>query len=157
MPYISKITLPSGSVYDIKDAQARSQIAALTGGDAVVFMGVSSTALTDGGSETPTVSGDQVTPAAGQLFFYGTEEYIWGPDGKWHGLGSLDNLGDLAYKDTAQGSFTPAGTVSQPTFTGSSSNVTITASASSSGNYTPAGTISGGSFTGASMTSTGSL
>jgi len=65
--------LPSGQTYYIKDAEARSQIAALTGGDAVVFMGVSTTTLTDGGSETPTIGGKEVTPATGQLFFYGTE------------------------------------------------------------------------------------
>lgn len=47
------------NTYNIKDAEARSQIAALTGGDAVVFVGVSTTALTDGGSERPTVNGSQ--------------------------------------------------------------------------------------------------
>mgnify|MGYP006988925652 CR=1 FL=1 len=62
-------------------------------------MGVSTTAIPDGGSQQPTVGGETVTPAAGQLFFYGTEEFIWGPDSKWHALGSLDSLGDLAYKD----------------------------------------------------------
>lgn len=164
MAEISKITLPSGTTYDIKDASARSAIAALTGGDAVVFVGVSSTALTDGGSQTPTVDGDEVTPAAGQLFFYGTEEFIWGTDSKWHELGSLDSLGDLAYKDAASGSYTPAGTVSQPTFSGSSmtatgtftpeggvtvstkttTNATADVSPSGSGTatYTPAGSVS---------------
>lgn len=155
MPQISKIMVPSGTVYDLKDATARSQIQALTGGDAVVFMGVSTTPLTDGGSEVPTVGGETKTPAAGQLFFYGTQEYIWGPDNKWHGLGSLDTLGDLAYKNNASTTYTPAGSVSAPTFTGSSSNVTITTTADASGNYQPAGSISGGAFTGASMTSTG--
>lgn len=134
MPQISKITLPSGTVYDIKDAEARSQIQALTGGDAVVFMGVSTTALTDGGSQVPTINGQNVTPATGQLFFYRTQEFIWGPDEKWHGLGSLDSLGDLAYKNEASGTYTPAGTVSQPTFTGTSF--------SSTGNFTPQGNVS---------------
>lgn len=156
-PQISKITLPSGQTYNIKDAQARSQIQALVGGDAVVFMGVSSTPLSDGGSQVPTIGGETVTPAAGQLFFYGTEEYIWGPDGKWHGLGSLDSLGDLAYQDTASATYTPNGTISQPTFTGSSSTVTITATDNTSGNYQPKGTISGGAFTGSSTTFTGTF
>lgn len=65
--------------------------------------------------------------------------------------------GALAYKDSASASYTPAGTVSQPTFTGSSSTVTITSSASSSGNYQPAGTVSQPSFTGSELTSTGSF
>ena len=157
MADISKITLPSGTTYNFKDAQARSQIEALAGGDAVVFIGVSTVALTDGGTETPKISGEDVTPTTGQLFFYGTEEFIWGSDSKWHALGSLNSLGELAYKDSASGSYTPAGTVSQPTFTGSSSNVTITATANSSGNYQPAGSISGGAFTGSSTTFTGAF
>lgn len=157
MADISQIKLPSGTVYNIKDAEARSQIAALVGGDAVVFVGVSSTALTDGGTETPTVGGVQKTPATGQLFFYGTNEFIWGSDSKWHALGSLDTLGDLAYKDSASGTYTPAGTVSQPTFTGSSSTVTITATDNSNGNYQPKGTVSQPTFTGSSTTSTGTF
>lgn len=155
MPQISKITLPSGTTYDIKDAEARSQIAALTGGDAIVFVGVSSTPMTDGGNEAPTVDGSTVEPQTGQLFFYGTEEFIWGADDKWHALGSLDSLGALAYKDTAETDYTPAGTVSQPTFTGSSSNVSFTIADNTSGNYTPKGTITGGTFTGSSTTFTG--
>lgn len=142
MAEISKITLPSGTTYDIKDATARSQIEALTGGDAVVFIGVSTTALTDGGNETPTVGGETKTPATGQLFFYGTQEFIYGADNKWHALGSLDALGDLAYKNSASDTYTPAGTVSQPTFTGSSSDVTITSTSNASGNYQPAGSVS---------------
>lgn len=155
MPQISKITLPSGATYNLKDEQARSQIAALTGGDAVVFVGVSTTTLTDGGNEKPTVEGEQKTPAPGQLFFYGAQEFIYGNDSKWHALGSLETLGDLAYKDTASATYTPAGTVSQPTFTGSSSIVTITAADNTNGNYQPKGTISQPSFTGSSSTFTG--
>lgn len=152
---ISKITLPSGQTYNLKDAEARSQIQALVGGDAVVFMGVSTTELTDGGSQTPKVDGEDVTPATGQLFFYGTEQFVWGPDGKWHELGSLDSLGDLAYKNTASATYTPTGTVSKPTFTGSSSTVTITATDNTNGNYQPKGTVSKPTFTGSSSTFTG--
>lgn len=155
MPDISKITLPSGSTYNIKDTQARSQIAALAGGDAVVFVGVSSVELTDGGNQTPKVGGVDKTPATGQLFFYGTQEFIYGADNKWHALGSLESLGALAYKDNASGSYTPAGTVSQPTFTGSSSDVTITATSNTSGNYQPAGTVSKPTFSGNALSSTG--
>ena len=156
MPQISKITLPSGTVYDLKDAYARSVIQSIVGGDAVVFVGVSSTALTDGGTQKPTIDGNQVNPKAGQLFFYGTKEFIWGKDDKWHELGSLDSLGALAYKDTASTSYTPAGSVSTPTFTGTSSTVTITATDNASGNYQPKGTVSQPTFSGTSFSSTGS-
>ena len=156
MPQISKITLPSGTVYDLKDAYARSVIQSIAGGDAVVFVGVSSTALTDSGTQKPTIDGSQVNPKAGQLFFYGTEEFIWGKDDKWHALGSLESLGALAYKDSASTSYKPAGTVSTPTFTGTSSTVTITATDNTSGNYQPKGTVSQPTFSGTSFNSTGS-
>ena len=157
MADISKITLPSGTTYDIKDATARAAIEAITGGDAVVFIGVSSTAITDGGAQTPTISGWQGTIASGNLVFYGAQEFIYGNDNKWHALGDLSTLGALAQKDSASASYKPAGTVSKPTFTGSSSTVTITATDNTSGNYQPKGTVSKPTFTGASMTSTGSF
>lgn len=153
--YISKITLPSGTTYNIKDEQARSLIQALSGGDAVVFAGVSSVELTDGGNQLPVIDGETKTPEVGQLFFYQTSEFIWGADNKWHALGDLHSLGDLAYKDNATTDYTPHGTISQPTFTGSVSNVTISTTEDANGNYTPQGSITGGAFTGASMTSTG--
>ena len=157
MPTISKITLPNGNTYDIKDTWAREQISAITGGSAIVFKGVSSTELTDGGNQNPTVDGTAVTTkVVGDLYFYGDEEFIYGDDNKWHSLGEpLSSLGALAKKDSATASYQPAGTISTPTFTGSSSNVTITTASSSSGNYTPSGTISKPTFTGSSMTSTG--
>lgn len=136
MPYISSITLPSGATYDIKDAWAREQITAITGGSAVTFKGVSSTALTDGGNENPTVDGNVVSvKTTGELYFYQNEQFIYGPDNKWHALGAnnLGTLGDLAYKNTASASYTPAGSVSQPTFSGSS--------LTSTGSYTPGGTV----------------
>ena len=153
--FISKITLPSGAQYEIKDAYARSVIESIVGGNAVVFVGISTTAMTDGGTEKPTVDDSQVNPSPGQLFFYGTKEFIWGKDNKWHELGSLDSLGKLAYQNSASGTVTPTGSVSQPTFTGSSSTVTITAVDNTSGNYQPKGTVSQPSFTGSSSTFTG--
>ena len=157
MPLISQITLPSGTTYQLKDAWARDQISALTGGSAVVFVGVSTTPLTDGGTQKPTIDGNQLTPTTGQLFFYGTQEFIYGTDGKWHALGSLDSLGALAYKDSASTTYTPAGTVTKPTFTGSSSSVSINAVTNENGNYQPAGTVTKPTFTGSSSTFTGSF
>lgn len=157
MAYISQITLPSGTTYDLKDTWARTQIEAITGGSAVVFKGVSSTPLTDGGNQNPTVDGTPVTTkSTGELYFYEQEEFIYGDDSKWHSLGpQLQSLGALAYKDNASATYTPAGSVSQPTFTGTQGTVTITATNSTSGNYTPAGTVSGGTFTGSNSTFTG--
>ena len=83
MADISRITLPNGNTYDIKDSTARAAIEAFAGGNAVVFMGVSSSALSDLGNENPTVDSTVITDkVAGQLYFYGTQEYVYGKDNK---------------------------------------------------------------------------
>lgn len=76
MADISKITLPNGNTYNIKDSVARSAIDSIMGGDAVTFGGVTTSALTDGGTQKPTVNNEQVDPIKGQLYFYGTKEYL---------------------------------------------------------------------------------
>ena len=58
---LSQVKLPSGNIYEIKDAYARSIITGLVGGDAIIFKGVSTTPLTDGGNENPTVGGSVIT------------------------------------------------------------------------------------------------
>ena len=152
MADISVIQLPSGSSYNIKDAWARQAIEGL--GNPTHFLGASSTAITDGGTQKPTIDSVETTPHAGDIVVYNNGEFIWGGSA-WVELGDLSGLGSLAYKNSASGSVTPTGTVSKPTFTGSSSTVTITATDNTNGNYQPKGSISGIAWTGASMTSTG--
>lgn len=116
MADISKITLPSGQSYDLKDAQARSDIAdiqrAISGG--IHFRGETTTALTDGATTNPiTINGNSYTAVSGDLVLYDEKEFLF--DGtKWIEMGDLSLLGTLAYKDSASGSFTPAGSVSAP-------------------------------------------
>ena len=151
MADISKITLPSGTTYDIKDATARSNIAALSG--ALTFLGTTTTALTDGATTSPITIGDSsVTPKAGNVVIYGNSEFVWSAaESKWREFGSTGSLKALAFKDSASASYTPAGSVSQPTFTGT--KATISSSFTPAGtvaiskgtgtaNYTPAGTVS---------------
>lgn len=117
---ISQITLPSGTTYDIKDAQARNDIANLqsmaTG--AMYYMGISTTVITDNGVEHPTIDDEERilgTNDAGAVVIYGEKEYVWNGS-KWQEFGSTGSLKSLAFKDSATGNFTPAGTISQPTF-----------------------------------------
>lgn len=125
MADISKITLPNNTTYNIKDSTARTDITniknvlgTLTGANAVVFRGVSTTALTDGGDENPTVNESAVTSKRiGDVYFYGTHQFIYGADSKWHQLGSLDILGDFAYVSQGWVAVTPQGTISKPTIT----------------------------------------
>lgn len=159
MADISKITLPSGQSYDLKDAAARADIEdiqrAISGG--LKFIGETTTALTDGATTNPiTINGESVTAVSGNLVLYGNKEFLF--DGaKWIEMGDLSLLGALAYKNSASGTYTPAGTVSQPSFTGSSASVTIEATDSATGNYQPKGTVSQPTFSGSSMTSSGSF
>lgn len=148
MADISKIKLPSGTTYDIKDAVAREQMA---GG--VHFQGVTTTALADESTTTTYQIGSTTKTAAnGDLVVYNKKEFLYSTsDNKWHELGDNSAFKALAYKDTASASYTPAGSVSQPTFTGTAKTVSLKGTpvgtvgittGSGEANYTPQGTVS---------------
>lgn len=169
MAEISKITLPSGTTYDIKDATARSQIAALS--NYTAYAGVTTSVLTDGATTNPiVVGGNNVNAQTGMICTYNSKEFIWNGSA-WQEFGDLSGLGNLAYADTASGSYTPAGSVTS-TFTGTSNQkVEIISSNQDPSDapviipgaedfvkiYNGTGTISGTTFTGSSMTSTGTF
>ena len=149
MPNIKQITLPSGTTYDIVDQGARDLIAELL--NYTTYLGVTTTPLTDGATTNPIViNGENVTATNGDVATYNTDEYIFNGT-VWQAFGSLSGLGSLAYKNSATGTFTPQGSVSTPTFSGSeltstgsftpSGSITIS-TGSGTANYTPAGTVS---------------
>ena len=121
MPEISKITLPSGTTYDIKDSVARSSI-----GGAIIVRGTTTTALTDESATNPiTINGESYTAVANDAVFYSKKEFVF--DGTmWHEFGDMSGLGDLAAKDSASGSYTPAGSVSTPTISVDTAGSTTT-------------------------------
>ena len=127
-PALSQITLPSGTTYDIKDAQARSDIEylwrAISGG--LTFLGETTTPLTDGATTNPIIINDEsVTATAGAIVVYELKEFLF--DGtKWVEMGDLSILGALAYKNNASGSFTPSGSVSAPTISVNQAGSTTT-------------------------------
>ena len=176
MADISKITLPSGSVYDIKDATARAAIANLQNTENVLSTDAASTPYgVQWISGSTTITGTLVASSTTIKKIYlvpndGSEEgntydeYLTlkiNNQYSWEKIGTtkvdLSGLGALAYKNSASGSYTPAGTISKPSFTGSSSTVDITATNNNSGNYQPQGTVSTPSFSGDEMTSTGTF
>lgn len=168
MAEISKITLPTGTTYDIKDATARSLIDEMSG--YTDFLGVTTTTLTDGATTNPiTVSGSSVTAVKGNIATYGSAEFIFNGTA-WQAFGDLSGLGELAYQDSVSASYKPAGSVSQPTFTGTEGTVSVsgtiansvtlssgTSSGTGKADVTPAGTVSKPTFTGSSLTSTGTF
>ena len=148
---ISQIKLPNGNLYEVKDAYARDQIATLSG--YTKYLGVTTTDIKTNPSTNPvTIAGAQVTATVGDIVNYESGEFIWNgaeTNPQWQEFGDLSGLGALAYKDNATGTFTPLGSITTKTFTGSSTT--------STGKFTPSGSISGTTFTGASMTSTGTF
>ncbi len=116
MANLSKITV-GGTEYDIKDAQARADIQALE--NKKVWLGITTTALTDGATTNPIViDGEDVTAESGDWCAYGQKEFVFNGTA-WQELGDLSDLGDLAHKDSASGTYTPQGTIG-------AQNVTIT-------------------------------
>lgn len=146
MADVKKLKIGSTS-YDIVDAGARELISELEAYSE--YLGVTTTELTDGASTNPIViNGESVTAKKGEIVNYGSKEFIFNGS-VWQEFGDLSALGELAYEDTAEGSYTPAGSVSQATFTGSS--------LTSTGSFTPEGSVAAPTFTGSEMTSTGSF
>lgn len=134
MPDISRITLPSGTTYDIKDEEARKLIAALT--SVTSYLGVTTTPLTDGADTSPIVIGEkEITPKGGNIAAYGNSEFVWSEvESKWREFGSTGSLKALAFKDSASADYTPAGSVTAP-------NVTVTANTASVTPFGSAGTL----------------
>lgn len=159
-PYISKIVLPNGQSYDIKDQEARDLIASIVaGGLTFVISGDASTTpagLTwenEGVIVTGTLIASEQTKAyiylvphkkeQGVVDFY--REYVTVNEGtesspvwKWEFLGDTDidlsGLGAMAWASTATGTTQLSNYVTGASFT----NGSVTASSS----YTPAGTVS---------------
>lgn len=140
MADISKITLPSGTTYDIKDATARAAI-----GGAIIIRGTTTTALTDGATTNPiTIDNESYTAVANDAVFYSNKEFVF--DGtKWHEFGDMTGLGALATKDSASGSYTPAGTIA------------VNAASGSGTSYTPEGSVSAPTISVSSAGSTATI
>jgi len=127
--YLSKIVQGSDTLY-IKDTEARESIAnietSITGG--MHYIGETSTEIVDGSSVstlTPKSEGSlaKLTDfAAGDIVIYGELEFVWNGS-TWHEFGSTGSLKSLAFKDSASGSVTAAGSnaPSAVTFSGSAS------------------------------------
>ena len=175
MADISKITLPSGTTYDIKDAVAREAISA---GFSIVKVNSFNALPTASASTKGIIYLVPDTHSDDNDIF---DEYITVQDGTsftWEKIGNTDvDLSGYSQQGHTHNvttnvtvgnhSYTPAGTVTQPTFTGTEGNlsvsgspngsVTITANSDGTKNYTPAGSVTQPTFSGtaADITVTG--
>lgn len=147
--YMSKIVLPvnvSGEIqnveFTLKDAEARQMIEDI--GHALYWVGVTTSALTDGATTNPiTVNSEEVTVDIGGVASYDGLEFVFNGSA-WQAFGHA-NFGALAFKSSASGSYTPAG------------GVEITKGADTTETVTPfgsAGTLPSASFTVSGETAT---
>lgn len=156
MADISKITLPSGTTYNLKDQGARDLIDEMSG--YTDFLGVTTTALTDGATTNPIkINNVDVTAKKGNIATYGSAEFIFNGTA-WQAFGDLSGLGSLAYKDSASGTVAVPKTYTTTvtpkakdvsvtgTTTGSvsvtKSAVTVSKATSGTTTYTPEGSVS---------------
>lgn len=126
MAELSKLTMPSGNVYDLKDQYARDLIKELF--NYHDYLGVTTTELVPDVTTSPNIviAGETVTATAGDVATYDTNEFVYSSTGVWQKFASLQGLGALAFKDSASATYTPRGNVSQPEFTGLSTTFTGT-------------------------------
>lgn len=157
--YFSKITLPSGETFLVKDSKAREEIESLkkVTASGVSYLGTTTTALTDGATTSPIDIKDgeetkSVAAATGGMVNYNNVMYAWNGT-QWDQLGSAGAIKALAYKDSVSATYTPTGTVTGG-FQGTEGNISVSgtvatgvnvsAAAPASGetaNYTPSGTV----------------
>ena len=162
MATISKITLPSGNTYEIKDAYARQLIAggvsfiiAWNGSSAPVAASIPAGVKVtyNGTTTTGTLATANAQVGAFYLVKSSTEvealdvydEYVVvgsGSNKQWEKLGdttlNLDNLGALAYKDSATGTATASS--SSVTFTGGTTDTVLGSDATFTTTVTPSTT-----------------
>lgn len=142
MADISKINL-GGTVYNIKDSVARDAIV-----NTLKFKGITTKAITNGGTQVPTdIYGANATAAdirVGDLVVHDKAEYVWiekksgeTSTKQWCMLDALNAYGKLASQNSATGTTSNNGahkhTVAVPTYVGTDTTFT--------GEFTPAGMV----------------
>ena len=143
MSDLSKLTLPvivndqlQNVEYNLKDAEARQMIHDL--GHALYWMGVTTTVMSDGLTTADVeIGGETVTPNIGGLVSYDGSEFVWNGTA-WQELGK-NNFGALAFKDDAEATYTPAGTIAITQGTDTTSTVTGIASVGTLPTWTVSG------------------
>lgn len=134
--YLSKLTV-SGVQYDIKDAKAWADIedikSSITG--AMHWAGFTTTALTDGATTNPIViDGENYTAKAGDVVaidgdtYEEEKEFVFNGT-KWQKMGPAGSFKALAFKDSATGDVTCAGSnaASAVSFSGTTSETVLKA------------------------------
>ncbi len=91
---------------------------------AMKYLGISTTEITSGGTQKPTIDNTAVTPTAGNVVIYGSKEFVWSSNSKWEELG---NQGSYKVVQTA---------VADPAASGTGTTFIATISQDSNGKIT---------------------
>lgn len=167
-PTVKKVTLPSGNIYYLKDEDVRNWIGdGLTSGaekrlsaaeaailalsNATHWLGITTSALSDGSTTNPIeIGGESVTAVSGDIVQdINANEFIFNGTTWQEFGGSIGTLKAFAFVDTGDVLITPTGTNAASAVTGTCS---ITPSGtigvgSGTANYIPQGSVSGTSVT----------
>lgn len=132
MPNIKQITLPNGTIYDVRDSRVDDLISQVTR-----WVGVTTTEIYDGSTTSVIViDGEDHNAENGDIASYHNMEFIWNNTievPKWQEFGSTGSLKALAFKDSvAVSTQVPATLTTQ--FTGKSATLSVSG--------TPEGSIS---------------
>ena len=99
--------------------------------NAMHFLGTSTTAITDGGAQTPTINNVTVTPVAGDVVLYGNQEFVYNSANKWELLGDEGSYALKTVSITAGNGLTGGGTLaaSSTLNVGAGTGITVSADA----------------------------
>ncbi len=155
MATISQIKLPSGTTYDLKDAQARQDIESIEQKivNGTHWVGPTTTPLADKATTAVIViNGENHTVENGDIAQYGNSEFIATVKETggtktvlWDLYGEAGSFGALAFKNSATGTAELTGTATGMSFTGTESTISSTGTTSGVAvddiSYTPAGSV----------------
>lgn len=95
--------------YTLRDSVARQQIEQLA--NRTAYIGVTTTPLETGSTlRYIVIDGETVEVQRGNIVIYQTKQFLW-MGSSWQQFGDTSTLGTLAYKDSAQATYTPQGTI----------------------------------------------
>lgn len=106
------LTLSGDPTADLQAATKQYVDSAVSGlSGAMHFIGVSTTPISDGGTETPTVDGETVTKVAGDVVIYNSKEFVW-TGSAWELLGDEGSYALKTVTITAGSGLTGGGDLS---------------------------------------------
>lgn len=156
LSFISNITQDANGVITPVKKSITLETLGITG--AMRFLGTTTTALTDGSTTNPiTINSKSVTVTNGNVVLYSNKEFVWtgsawellGDEGSYSIKGHTHTVTCKPTGSVGETSITPAGSVSQPTFTGTAG----TTNAASSATFSAAPGGHAHTFTGSAVTS----